>query len=151
MKNLFSVTIALVVGFSLVGCSELAKPSASSSQSVYKSVMKLDVRTACNVKKNGVKKVLALAEMYNPTAVEDNIEFMRFGVTTSEYIDATKKAIKDGSNIVHLVDTKGKKAGDVTVAFAAWRSCAFAISPLKQKVEAKSTWRLSVPGDGFKY
>jgi uncharacterized protein YnzC (UPF0291/DUF896 family) len=150
MKNIFSVTIALVVGFSLFGCSELGKPSAS-SQSVYKNVMKIDVRTACNVQKNGVEKVLALAEEYNPTAVKDGVEFKRLGMTTSQYIDATKKALKDGSKTIDIVDKEGKKVGEESVAFGAWRSCAFAVSALKQKVEAKSTWRLAVPGDGFKY
>ncbi len=150
MKNLFNITIIAVVGFSLFGCAKLNKPS-NSSISIYKSVMKLHVRDACNVKKHGVNQVLALAEKYNPVAVKDGVEFMRFGVTTSEYIHATKRAIKNGSKSAHLVTIKGKSGGVMPVAFTAWRSCAFAISALKQEQSVKKTWKLAVPGGGFKY
>ena len=150
MKNLFNISLALVVGFSLFGCAKLYNPS-NQSESPYASVMKLHVRDACNVQKNGVNKVLALAQTYNPVDIKEGIEFMRFGVPTSEYIRATKQAIKDGSKTVQVYTRKGKKGGKFTVAFAAWRSCAFAVAALQQKVEAKSTWKLAMPGTGFKY
>lgn len=150
MKNLFNISIALVVGFSLFGCAKLFKPS-SQTESPYVSVMKLNTRYACNVQKNGVNKVLALAEKYNPIDIQEGVEFMRFGVPTSEYIRATKQAIKDGSKTVQVYTRKGKKGGKFTVDYAAWRACAFAIAALQQKVQAKSTWKLAEPGVGFKY
>lgn len=150
MKNLFNISLALVVGFSLFGCAKLYKPS-NHSESSYASVMKINTRYACDVQKNGVNKVLALAEKYNPIDIKKGIEFMRFDVPTSEYIRATKQAVKDGSKTVQVFTRKGKKGGKFTVAFAAYRSCAFAVEALKQHIQAQTTWKLAAPGYGLKY
>jgi hypothetical protein len=101
-------------------------------------IAKLDVKKECNVEANGIEKVIATAAKYNEIAVKNKIEFMRFGMQTSEYIEAVNTAGK-------------KKTGDATIEFGAWRACSFAISALTQDEEGKKTWRASVPGDGYKY
>lgn len=113
---------------------------------------KLDVKKECNVKENGIEKVIATAEKYNKIAKEKKLEFMRFGMKASQYIDAVKESLKNSSKEVALVDNKGKPTGDkVSIEFAAWRSCSFAISALTQEIEAKSTWKLASPSDEYKY
>jgi hypothetical protein len=147
MKNISSIAIATVLGFSLFGCSQ-PQPSA---QQLRQSAAKLNVEDVCNVQKHGVQSVLAIAEKYNPIAIQDGVEFKRLGMTTAQYIAGTKEALKDGSKTVTLMNGKKKTKEKVSVEFAAWRSCAFSVSALRQEVDAKKTWRLAVPGDGFKY
>ena len=114
-------------------------------------ISKLDVKKECNVEVNGVEKVLATATKYNEIAIKNKVEFMRFGMKTSQYIEAVDAALKSGAKTIEIVDDKKKKTGDATIEFASWRACAFAISALTQDEEAKKTWRASVPGDGYKY
>lgn len=113
---------------------------------------KLDVKKECDVKANGIEKVIATAEKYNKIAKEHKVEFMRFGMKASQYIDATKESLKNGLDFIELVNDKGKKTGDkMGIEFAATRSCSFAISALTQEIEAKTTWKLASPSDGYKY
>jgi len=113
----------------------------------------LDVNKACNVKANGLDTVLATAAMYNAEAVKLGVEFKRLGVTNSNYIKTTTAAAKAKKKEVVLeYKKKGKvKKQKLATDYAAWRACSFAIRGLQQKVEAEDTWRLAVPGDGFKY
>lgn len=113
---------------------------------------KLDVKKECDVKLNGIEKVVLTAEKYNKIAKEHKVEFMRFGMRASQYIDFVKESLKNGSKQIELVDDKAKPTGEkVSNEFAAWRACSFAISALTQELEAKSTWRMASPSDGFKY
>uniref|UniRef100_UPI004047AB95 hypothetical protein n=1 Tax=Aliarcobacter sp. TaxID=2321116 RepID=UPI004047AB95 len=114
-------------------------------------ISNLDVKKECNVEANGIEKVLATATKYNEIAVKNKVEFMRLGMKASQYIEAVDAAIKSGSKNIDIVDVKKKKTGEVTVEFGAWRACSFAISALTQQEEGKKTWRLAVPGDGYKY
>lgn len=114
-------------------------------------ISNLDVKKECNVEANGIDKVLATASKYNEIAVKNKVEFMRLGMKASQYIEAVDAAIKSGSKNIDIVDVKKKKTGEVTIEFGAWRACSFAISALTQQEEGKKTWRLAVPGDGYKY
>jgi hypothetical protein len=104
----------------------------------------------CNVEKDGVEKVLLVAKRYNPTAKKKQIEFMRFHVTTSGYISAIEKALSKGSKTVELVG-KNKKIQKMEIKKATWRACTFAIRALQTDASSNSSYKLAVPGDGFKY
>ena len=92
------------------------------------------------------------SEKYNKIAIEHGVEFMRFGMKNSQYIDASKEAIKSGAKEIELLDEKAKPTGEkVSIEFATWRACSFAISALTQEAQAKKTWKLASPSDGYKY
>ncbi len=113
---------------------------------------KLDVKKECDVKANGVEKLLETAEKYNKLAIENKVEFMRLGMKTSQYINASKEALKNGAKEIAIVDNKAKPTGEmVSLEFAAWRSCSFAISALTQMEDSKKNWKLASPSDGYKY
>ena len=131
-------TISALVASGLVG--------ASASE-----ISKLDVKKECNVEANGVEKVLATATKYNEIAVKHNVEFMRLGMKASQYIEAVDAALKSGAKTIDIVDDKKKKTADATIEYGAWRACTFAISALTQEEEAKKTWKLASPSDGYKY
>ncbi len=113
---------------------------------------KLDIKKKCNIKSNSVANILATAKKYNTIAQKKGLEFRRLGVNNSAYISAIEEALKTGSKTVQLIDVKKKKTKDnFTVEYAVQRSCKFAITALTQELEAEKTWRLAVPGDGYKY
>ena len=114
---------------------------------------KLDVKKVCDVKANGAAKVLAVAEKFNPEAVKLGVEFKRLGITNRNYIKYTKEAIKAKKKevVIKYTEKKKEKTKKFPVDFAAWRACTFAVRALQQVKEAEKTWRLAVPGDGFKY
>ncbi len=114
-------------------------------------ISKLDVKKECNVEANGVEKVLATAAKYNEIAVKHKVEFMRLGMKASQYIEAVDAALKSAAKTIDIVDDKKKKTGEETIEFGAWRACSFAISALTQEEEAKTTWKLASPSDGYKY
>lgn len=114
-------------------------------------IFKLDVKKECNVEANGVEKVLATASKYNEIAIKNKVEFMRLGMKTSQYIEAVDAALKAGAKTIEIVDDKKKKTADATIEYGAWRACTFAISALTQEEEAKKTWKLASPSDGYKY
>ena len=132
------VTISALVASGLV--------SANASE-----ISKLDVKKECNVEANGVEKVLATASKYNEIAIKHNVEFMRLGMKASQYIEAVDAALKSGAKTIDIVDDKKKKTADATIEYGAWRACTFAISALTQEEEAKKTWKLASPSDGYKY
>ena len=114
-------------------------------------ISKLDVKKECNVEANGVEKVLATASKYNEIAIKHKVEFMRLGMKASQYIEAVDAALKSGAKTIEIVDDKKKKTADATIEYGAWRACTFAISALTQEEEAKKTWKLASPSDGYKY
>ncbi|QKF58708.1 hypothetical protein ACN2EN_03420 [Aliarcobacter lanthieri] len=112
----------------------------------------LDVKKECDVKANGIEKVIQTAEKYNEIAIKEKVEFMRFGMKASQYVQAVQDALKNGSKEIQLVDEKSKPTGEkVSIEFAAWRACSFGISALTQKEQSKKTWKLASPSDGYKY
>jgi len=113
----------------------------------------IDVAKVCDVKANGIEGVLKTAAEYNALAKKLGVEFKRKGVTTSQYITDTEAAAKTKAKEVIL---KYKKKGKVkkhtfATTYAAWRACSFAVRAVQQVNEAEKTWRLAVPGDGFKF
>ena len=131
-----TVTALSTLGLTTLGASEISK---------------LDVKKECNVEANGVEKVLATATKYNEIAVKNKVEFMRLGMKASQYIEAVDAALKSGAKTIDIVDDKKKKTADATIEYGAWRACTFAISALTQEEEAKKTWKLASPSDGYKY
>lgn len=125
--------------------------TASAVLTLTTSLQAMDVKKECNVKANGITTVIANASKYNAMAKKQGLEFMRLGMKTSQYIDAVNASIKSGSKTVDILNKKKKKTGTVSTSYAAWRACSFAISALTQAQEAKTTWNLAVPGDGYKY
>ncbi len=114
---------------------------------------KLDVKKVCDVKANGAEKVIAIAEKFNPEAVKLQVEFKRLGITNRNYIKYTKEAIKAKKKevVIKYKKKKEEKTKKFPLEYAAWRACTFAVRALQQVKEAEKTWRLAVPGDGFKY
>ena len=100
---------------------------------------KLDVKKECDKSKWCLKKkLLETAEKYNKLAIENKVEFMRLGMKASQYIDLSKEALKSGAKEIEIVDDKAKPTGEmVSLEFAAWRSCSFAISALTQMEDSK--------------
>ncbi len=146
MKKIYSLAITSIVAFSLAGCmggSDSLTPAAS---------LKLDQRDVCNVSKHGIETVLANAKVYNASAIKEKVEFRRLGVNNSDLIIAVEESLKSGAKTVTPKDFKGKATKDkFPIEYAAARACTFGLSALQQKEEGKSTWRLAVPGDGYKY
>lgn len=140
MKNILKISTAVVLlsfGLNLTAAEDYSK---------------LDVKKECDVNKNGLDKVIQTAEKYNKIAIEHNVEFMRFGMKASQYIDSSKEAIKNGTKEIEILDDKAKPTGEkVSIEFATWRSCSFAISALTQEIQSKKTWKLASPSDGYKY
>ena len=121
--------------------------------SLIDEAVKLDVKKVCDVKANGVEKVVGIAKKFNPEAVKLGVEFKRLGIKNREYIKALEAAIKSKSKeTVIKYKKKGKeKTKKFPTDYAAWRACTFAVRALQLHEEGKKTWRLAVPGDGFKY
>ncbi len=136
--------LALLLAFSTMAMYSFA------SEDLMKEVNKIDVKDACNVQKRGIEKVLETAQKYNPLGVKMGLEFMRHKVTTSEYIDAVKKALKEHKKEVSF--QKGEDQKQVfSVEFAAERACKFAVRALQQVKEAEESYRYAIPGDKFTY
>ena len=114
---------------------------------------KLDVKKVCDVKANGLDKVLAVAEKYNPEAVKLGVEFKRLGITNTVYIKELKGAVKAKKPEVTLhYKSKGKeKKKSFKTDYAAWRACTFAVRSLQQVKEAQTTYKMAIPGDGYKF
>ncbi|NPA27512.1 MAG: hypothetical protein GXN91_00475 [Epsilonproteobacteria bacterium] len=123
------------------------------SANLLEEAVKLDVKKVCDVKTNGLEKVIGVAEKFNPEAIKLGVEFKRLGIRNREYIKYTKEAIKKKQKeAVIKYKEKGKeKSQTFPTDYAAWRACTFAIRALQQVKEAEETWRLAVPGDGFKF
>ena len=151
MKKLYSLTIAAALGLSFAGC------TAGNGPITPMSATKVDVKEVCSVEKNGIDSVLASAKVYNAAAKKHGVEFRRLNVNNSALIASVEEALKTGAKTVNPLHYKSKpkkvkkSKTKLKTDYAAWRACSFAIRGLQQSHEAKSTWRLAVPGDGFKY
>jgi len=143
MKRNILISAMLTVGLGVMSLSAATLESAA----------KVDVAKVCDVKANGIDGVLKVAREYNALAKKLGVEFKRKGVTTSQYITDTEAAAKAKAKTVTLKYKKKGKVKKHTFAtdYAAWRACHFAVRAVQQVNEAESTWRLAVPGDGFKF
>lgn len=143
MKFFYSVVVATSLAIALSGCgSNILTPLTMDHQSE---------KTLCDVKINGIERVLDIAVKHNAIAKEHGVEFKRLGMTNTQYIEETQKALKVGSPSIMLLDGEKTTKNSISVEYAAQRACKFAISALTQEIEGKTTWRAAVPGDGFKY
>lgn len=140
MKKLINLTIAATAALTL-------------TTSLHAHNHGMDVKKMCDVKANGIEKVIATANKYNAEAKKKGLEFRRLNVNNSDLIKSVEEALKTGAKEVNPMHFKGKTRSKTKLAtdYAAWRACTFAISALTQAEEAKKSWRLAVPGDGYKY
>lgn len=143
MKKLTTILATTAAAALITGCT---------TQPSIETATKLDTKVVCSVEKNGIKKVIETAEAYNNIAKAEGLEFRRLGVNNTDLIISVQEAIKTGATEVNPVDNKGKASKTkLETNYAAERACKFGIAALQQSVEAKSTWRKAVPGDGMKY
>ncbi len=123
------------------------------SAGLVEDAAKLDVKKVCDVKANGAAKVLAVAKKFNPEAIKLGVEFKRLGIRNKLYVKAVEEAVKAKKKEV-VIKYKAKKKDKVKkfpLDYAAWRTCTFAVRALQLHKEADKTWRLAVPGDGYKF
>ncbi len=123
------------------------------SAGLVEDAAKLDVKKVCDVKANGAAKVLAVAKKFNPEAIKLGVEFKRLGIKNRLYVKAVEEAIKAKKKEVVIKYTvkKKDKVKKFPLDYAAWRTCTFAVRALQLHKEADKTWRLAVPGDGYKF
>lgn len=126
--------------------------TATAAMTLTTSLNAMDVKD-CNVKAKGINEVVAMANKYNAEAKKQGLEFRRLNVNNSDLIKSVEEAIKTGAKEVNPMHFKGKKKSKTKLEtnYAAERACKFAIAALVQAKDAKSSWRLAVPGDGYKY
>ena len=136
MKKLINLTVA-----------------ATAALTLTTSLHAMDEKKDCDVKSNGIAKVIATANVYNEQAKKQGLEFRRLNVNNTDLIKSVEEAIKTGAKEVNPMHFKGKKKSKTKLEtnYAAQRACKFAITALTQAQEAKTSWRLAVPGDGYKY
>lgn len=150
MKKIYILTSMLSLSaFILSGCASSSSSVSKQSPDLMKQAQNLDVKQVCT--SSNLNEVIKTAELYNNEAKKRGLEFKRLGMTTTQYIANTKKALASGTDKVEIVDKKKKVTGTVSTQYAAWRACSFSIRALQQAQEAKTTWRLAAPGDGYKY
>lgn len=143
MKKLTTIIATAGIAALISGCT---------SQPSIETATKLDTKKVCSVEENGIKNVIETATTYNAIAKANGLEFRRLGVNNTDLIISVEEAIKTGAKEVNPKDFKGKTSKTkLETNYAAQRACKFAIAALQQSVEAKSSWRKAVPGDGFKY
>ena len=143
MKKLINLTAAATIAVLMSGC-VTSEPSLAPAA-------KLDVDKVCSISASGINSVVETAVQYNAIAKANGVEFMRLGMKNTQYIEAVQEAIKTKAPTINIVDKKKKVTGTMSTEDAAQRACRFSVVALQQAVEAKSTWRLAIPGDGFKY
>ena len=116
-------------------------------------VMKLNVAKVCNPQTNSLQSLIDIAKKYNPIAVKVGVEFKRLGIVNRIYIKDTQMAIKKGdkTTVLHYKKKGKAKTKKMATSKAAWRACTFAIRAVQEHKEATKTYRLAVPGDGYKY
>jgi len=154
MKKIITIAVASGLALVLSGCGASNAPTPQTNNSGPKAsdAYGLDVSKVCEISKtNSIDAVLGLAQKFNPIAVKNQVEFMRFGMPTSEYIAETEKALKAGEKEITLV-SKGKPTKNkVTVEYASERACKFAITALQAQNDASKEWKLALPGGGYEY
>lgn len=148
MKNIYTLTLSLGLGLILAGCTSGPSAPLAKASDAYG----LDVTKVCNPANSSAQEVLDMAKRFNPVAVKNGVEFMRFGMPTSVYITETQKAIDEKASNVVLLDKDGKATKNtMSLNDAAQRACEFSVTALIEEHEASTEWKLAVPGDGYKY
>lgn len=159
MKTIYKVAIASAIALSLTGCAESSAPTPAAAAKLDltpAAAAKLDQKEVCNVDKLGIAKVIANAKMYNDIAIKEGVEYRRLNVNNRDLIKAVEEGISKGAKEVNPLHFKSKpnkvkkSKTKLEINYAAHRACAFGLNALQNKHEGKSTWRLAVPGDGFK-
>lgn len=146
MKKIYTLAITSAIALSLAGC------AGGSSSLSPADAAKLDPNKVCSVKDNGIETVIANAKAYNAAAKKAGLEFRRLGVNNSALIAAVEEAMKTGAKEVQPMTVKKKKFKPaIETNYAAERACKFGLAPLRQAHDAESSYRLAIPGDGFKY
>ncbi|NPA50613.1 MAG: hypothetical protein GXO02_03170 [Epsilonproteobacteria bacterium] len=127
--------------------------SIAFGNSLEKEVMALDVKDICNVKKHGAKKVVETGIKYNKEAKKLGVEFMRLGIPATLYLKGAKEAIekKKSEYVIKYKVKKKEKKKKVSLEYGAWRGCVFGVRAVQQYFEAKKTWKMAVPGEGYKF
>ncbi|SKB30676.1 hypothetical protein [Malaciobacter marinus] len=145
MNKLLNISLVSIITIVFGACASSSSPSLSS-------IKDIDVEKVCSVENNGIEKVIQTAKKYNEIAKKNELEFRRLGVNNTDLIISVEEAIKTGAKEVNPKDFKGKASKTkLPIDFAAIRACKFAITALTQANEAKTSWRLAVPGDGYEY
>ncbi|RLA74903.1 MAG: hypothetical protein DRG11_03230 [Epsilonproteobacteria bacterium] len=112
-----------------------------------------NVNKQCDVAKLGIDKVVGYAKVHNKEAKAKGVEFRRLNVNNTDLIKAVEDAVANGEKTVQPMHFKGKDKSKtkLDVNYAAQRACHFAITSLTQAKEAQKTYKLSIPGDGYKF
>ena len=152
MKKIITLAVTSGLALFLSGCGATNAPAPQAAEVKASDAYNLDVSKVCEISAtNSIQDVLGVAKKFNPIAVKNGVEFMRFGMPTSEYITETEKALVAGQKEITLL-SKGKPTKDVvTVEYAAERACKFSVMALQFQNAASTEWKLAVPGDGYTY
>ena len=152
MKKLYTLAITSAIALSLAGC------TAGSNGLSPADAAKIDPIKVCNITAdNSIEQVLANAKAYNAAAIKEGVEFRRLNVNNSALIASVEEALKTGAKTVNPLHFKSKpkkikkSKTKLATTYAAERACKFGLAALTQKHEAESTYRLAIPGDGYKY
>ena len=151
MKNIYTLTVSAGLTLLLAGCGAAPSTPVAPTEVKASDAYALDVTTVCNTKTNGVQAVLDQAKKFNPIAVKKGVEFMRFGMPATDYINETQKAIDTGAKEIVLLEKGKPTKNTMATDAAAERACKFAITALIQDHEAQTEWKLAVPSYGYKY
>lgn len=145
MRKIYTIAVTSTIALALAGCTSSGGPTP---QAAYK----MDVEKQCNIKENGMEKVLENAKVFNAAAIKEKVEFRRLGINNSDLIIAVEEGLKAGAKEVEPKNFKGKPSKQkFDINYAAERACKFGLAALQFKHEGKSTWRAAVPGDGYQY
>lgn len=152
MKKIITLAVTSGLALFLSGCGATNAPAPQAAEVKASDAYNLDVSKVCEISAtNSIQDVLGVAKKFNPIAVKNGVEFMRFGMPTSEYITETEKALVAGQKEITLL-SKGKPTKNVvTVEYAAERACKFSVMALQFQNAASTEWKLAVPGDGYTY
>ncbi len=153
MKKIITLAVTSGLALFLSGCGATNAPAPQAAEVKASDAYSLDVSKVCEISAtNSIQDVLGVAKKFNPIAVKNGVEFMRFGMPTSAYITETEKALAAGGKEVVLLDAKGQPTKNVvTVEYAAERACKFSVMALQFQNAASTEWKLAVPGDGYTY
>jgi hypothetical protein len=152
-RGILSIGNKLYTMVMVTAIAVIASGCTSTSVNTSKNDASLDVKKECSIQANGVKNVIATANKYNAIAKKQGLEFRRLNVNNSDLIKSVEEALKTGAKTANPMHYKGKKRSKTKLDtnYAASRACRFAITALTQNAESGDTFRLSIPGDGYKY
>ena len=153
MKKIITLAVTSSLALFLSGCGATNAPAPQAAETKASDAYGLDVSKVCEISAtNSIQDVLGVAKKFNPIAVKNGVEFMRFGMATSAYITETEKVLAAGGKEVVLLDAKGQPTKNVvSVEYATERACKFSIMALQFQKAASTEWKLALPGGEYKY